>query len=505
MSLRRNIAANYASQLYVTAIGILIVPLYIRHMGAEAYGLVGFFAMLQAWFNLLDVGLSPTVARETARFRGGALTAPAYRQLVQALEGLFLAIALVGGVALFLSSEPIAVRWLQASTLSNDDVRQSLQFMALIVAMRWMCGLYRGEISGSERLGWLSGFNAAIATLRFVGVLPLLMLVSHRPTAFFAYQLAVAVIEILVLKWYAGHLLPAVPDGEVLPWAWAPLKPVLAFSMSVAFTSTVWVLVTQTDKLVLSKLLPLAEYGNFTLAVLVASGVTIVSGPVSAALMPRMARLEAQGDHAGLIDAYRRSTQLVAVLAGTAAVTAALFAEPLLWVWTGDRTLAAAAAPILALYALGNGILAVAAFPYYLQYAKGNLRLHLIGNAVFVVVLVPSIVWAASQHGSIGAGYAWLAVNVVSFFAWLPLVHHKFEPGLNGRWYGEDVLAILLPVCAAGYLANLLLPRADGRAAQFAWILAGGAITFAAGALASSAFRSHLKPRAVAAPGRESN
>ncbi|MGH9879537.1 MAG: oligosaccharide flippase family protein, partial [Nitrososphaerales archaeon] len=68
MSLKRNIIANYASQIYVTLIGIVMVPLYVRYMGAEAYGLVGFFAMLQAWFQLLDMGLTPTMARETARF-----------------------------------------------------------------------------------------------------------------------------------------------------------------------------------------------------------------------------------------------------------------------------------------------------------------------------------------------------------------------------------------------------------------------------------------------------
>ena len=79
MSLKRNILASYASQIYVTLVGILILPLYLKYMGAEAYGLVGFFTMLQAWFNLLDMGLTPTVARETARFRGGATDALSYR------------------------------------------------------------------------------------------------------------------------------------------------------------------------------------------------------------------------------------------------------------------------------------------------------------------------------------------------------------------------------------------------------------------------------------------
>ena len=36
MSLKRNILANYASQIYVTLIGVVMVPLYIPYMGAES-------------------------------------------------------------------------------------------------------------------------------------------------------------------------------------------------------------------------------------------------------------------------------------------------------------------------------------------------------------------------------------------------------------------------------------------------------------------------------------
>jgi len=78
MSFKKNIVANYASQLYSAGISILILPLYIKYMGAEAYGLVGFFTMLQAWFGLLDLGLTPTIARETARYRGGSMSGLQY-------------------------------------------------------------------------------------------------------------------------------------------------------------------------------------------------------------------------------------------------------------------------------------------------------------------------------------------------------------------------------------------------------------------------------------------
>lgn len=492
MSLRRNILASFASQIYVTLIGIVMVPLYVRYMGAEAYGLVGFFAMLQAWFNLLDIGLTPTISRETARQRGGAVDALAYRRLVRALELVFLSVALVGGGVMLLAAGSIARDWLRASELPPSEVLAAVQLMALIIALRWMTGLYRGAIGGAERLVWLGGFNATVATLRFSGVLPLLMFVGTSPTLFFGYQLAVAVVELAVLVVYAYRQFPAMPPGTRLPLDWKPLRPVLRFSLTIAFTSSVWVLVTQTDKLVLSKILPLAEYGYFTLAVLVASGILLLSGPIGNALMPRLARLEAQGEQAQMIQIYRDATQLVAVVASAAAITVAFGAEALLWAWTGNAELARQAAPVLVLYALGNGILAVAAFPYYLQFAKGDMRLHVIGNAVFVLLLIPLVIWAAATHGGVGAGWVWVAMNLLSFVAWLPLVHRKFAPGINLRWYGQDVGVIFLATAAMVCLADLVLPPGGSRLLQFADITLAGLVGLAGGSAASSAVRSRV-------------
>ena len=430
-------------------------------MGAEAYGLVGFFTMLQAWFNLLDMGLTPTVARETARFRGGATDALSYRRLLRALQLIFFVVALLGGGAMFVFSELIAEGWLKVQTLPLAQVQLALQLMAVGVALRWMSGLYRGCISGSERLVWLGGFNAFVATLRFVGVLPVLVWVGHSPAVFFTYQLLVAVVELAGLAAKANGLFPALPKGKKLGWSPAslfmPIKPVLKFSLTIAFTSSVWVMVTQTDKLVLSKLLPLADYGYFTLAVLAASGVMMISGPISGALLPRMARLQAEGNEAGLISLYRNATQMVAVIAIPACLVLAFFAEQVLWVWTGDAHAAAQAAPVLRLYALGNGFLAMAAFPYYLQFAKGDLKQHMIGSVLFVVLLLPALIWATLQYGVIGAGYAWLTANAVYFLIWVPKVHGLFVKGLHTSWLLRDVGAIVLLTVTGVALAHGLL------------------------------------------------
>lgn len=447
MSLKKNIIANYGSQLYVAGIGILILPLYIKYMGAEAYGLVGFFTMLQAWFGLLDMGLTPTIARETARYRGGSMTALSYRQLFRALSVIFITVALLGGGGMFLLADVIAQKWLNITDLGTSEVVLAVQIMALSVALRWIGGLYRGVITGSERLVWLSGFNVIIATLRFICVFISMWAYGFTPVVFFLHQLVVALLEVVGLLLMSNQLKPAVNQTvEQIGWSFTPVKSVLKFSLTIAFTSSVWILVTQTDKLILSGILPLAEYGYFTLAVVVAGGIMILSTPISSVIMPRMAYLHAEGKHSEMIKIYRRSTQLVSAIAGAAAITIAFCAEALIYTWTGDHVVAKNVAPVLRLYALGNGVLAVAAFPYYLQYAIGNLRYHLIGNAIIVVTLIPTIIIVATYYGGIGAGYVWLGINSLYLIGWVGYVHSKIEPGLHMNWIFKDCISIYIPV-----------------------------------------------------------
>jgi O-antigen/teichoic acid export membrane protein len=458
LSLKANILANYAGHVYVTVINLVMVPMYLRYMGAEAYGLVGFFAMLQMWFQMLDLGLTPTMSREAARYQGGVTDVLSLRRLLRALEGIFFISGAIGATVIVIGADKISAYWLNAHTLSVSEVRRAVILMAFLVALRWVCGLYRGAISGMEKQVWLNGFNAGVATLRGLAVMPVFIFLGSTPTHFFAFQLAVSAIETLCLISKTYRLLPLDRSVRHVRWEWAPLRRVLTFSLSVGFTSSIWVLITQTDKLVLSKLLPLAEYGYFTIAVLVAGGVMLISGPVGAALQPRLTRIASSGDNAGVIRLYRNATQLVAVLCAPASMLLAFFPEQVLWAWTGNPEIAGHAAAVLLLYAIGNGVIAVSAMPYYIQFANGNMRLHVIGGALLTALLLPALVWASRRYGAVGAGWAWLCANTVFFLAWVPLIHRRFLPRLHFSWLANDIGAIVAPALIGAMLLHAFVP-----------------------------------------------
>ena len=461
--------------------------MYLRFMGPEAYGLVGFYTMLQAWFILLDFGLAPTMARETARFRGGASNAADLRLLLRALECIFAVVAVLSSTFMILGSGAIAGNWLKVDRLPFSEVRHAIMLMSVIVSLRLVCGLYRGAINGFERLVWLGCFNIFVSTVRFIAVMPVFLYWGTRPTHFFIYQLFVAAAELVFLVVKTYRLIPRTNESFRIPIDWRSVRRVLKFSLSIAFTGSIWVLVTQTDKLVLSKILPLADYAYFTLAVLVASGVLVVSGPISSALLPRITKMSAEGDENGLILLYRHATQLMGIVAIPTALVLAFFAEKVLWAWTGDQEILSNSPQILTLYAVGNGILSLAAFPYYLQFAKGDLKLHLIGSSLFVVLLIPALLWATGEYGMVGAGYAWITTNSLYFIFWVPIVHRHFAKGLHAQWLIKDVTTILIVSFVAAIIAHEFVKWPPGRL-QMAVTVSGVGMAILITAMTGSSF-----------------
>jgi len=482
-NLRWNIIAGYVSQTYSTIIGIIMVPLYLRYMGTEAYGLIGFFAILQLCIQALDMGVTPTLSREAARSLSGATSPSVLRKLLRSFEWIFVAmgIVIVAGVAA--GAQVVATRWLNGSSLSPGIIGTSIVLMAGIAWLRWFAGLYRGVIVGLDKQVWQSGVNITIATLHSVAVIPYLRFVGATPVDFFSYQMGISVIELGVFAVKTYQLIPGA--GEAAGFDLKAIRSVFRFSMAIAFTTGLWVAVSQFDKVVLSRLLPLAQFGIYSIATVVAGGVTTLSMPLRIALMPRLTELSARSDHRRMLKVYRNATQFTSVLAFSSALFLALFAEKVLWVWTGNAVVTGGAASTMALYALGNGVAAFGAFPYYLQYAKGEVRLHVIGTLLFLLVLVPTVMVLALRYGAVGAGSAWLLVNLAFLLLWVPYVHRRFLGRFHFDWIRTDILSIALATTLAGLALRMMLVWPRSRGASALVLLAVAAVLVGCAGLAS--------------------
>src|ERR1700751_6102411 len=102
--LKVNLAANLVGAAWAMLVQLVCIPLYIKFMGVEAYGLVGFYLMLQAMLQVLDLGLSPTMNREMARYSVQTEKTDEARDLVRTLEIGYWLIGLMIGLVFVTAS-----------------------------------------------------------------------------------------------------------------------------------------------------------------------------------------------------------------------------------------------------------------------------------------------------------------------------------------------------------------------------------------------------------------
>lgn len=451
-SVKKNAIANYLGTFYALVVGIVCLPLYLKYLGAEAYGLVGFFTVMQAWLGILDLGFSPTLSRQAAYARSKANGFNTFADILKSFELLFAVLSVGIFAAMYVCSDIMAGNWFKANELSQGIIATAVILMGLIVAFRFQSTLYRSGIMGLEHQVWLNKVNVVFSSLKFVGALLFMAFVSADITHYFIYQTVIVVVEFLVIRIKLYSLLP---EGLNLAprFVWPQVKQILPFSLGIAYTASLWVLVTQLDKLILSKVLPLAEYGYFALVAVIAGGLLQLTSPISQAIQPRLTLLFAKGNTEQALQLYRNSAQVVATIVFSVAVMLAVFAGPLIYAWSGDIAAADWGKSVLPWFALGNAVLAMGAFQYYLQFAMGKLRLHVIGSSISAALQLPIIAYAAINYGAVGAGVAWFSFRCLFFLIWSPIVHRSYFPGLHSKWLFKDIMPSVL---AFGLLSKIL-------------------------------------------------
>ncbi len=449
MSFRKNVLSNYCGHFYVTLIGIVIVPAYLKYLGAAAFGLISLYVILQSWLSLLNMGLIPALSREVTCSRDGKGSFLKVNQLLRSLEIIFLVINLFVVLGITLCSYWIAHRWLKVHNLSYFEVMSCISMMSIMIGFRFFSDLYRASISGMEEQVWLNGARMILATLQYGGAYILLRWITRTPGHFFEYQVAISAIEPILLGIKCYKIIPTTINRfSNFCISWAELRKILPFAGGLFYTAILWILVSQSDKLILSHILPLTTYGYFGLVTIISSGMLQFGMPIYLALLPKMTHLLSQNKKEEMLRLYRNATQFVVVIMFSLVGIIAIFSAHVVYIWTGNAIAANWAGPILFWYALGNGFFCVSAFQFYLQFAFGDIKLQVISDTLLVLISLPLIIFSAYHYGAKGTAITWFLMRGLFFFIWSPIVHHKYALGIHYDWLLKDIFPIFIAVLA---------------------------------------------------------
>ena len=439
--LKINTIANFIGQIWGALINFALVPLYIKFLGIESYGLIGFFVSLQALVSVMDLGLSTSANREVARHSGesdGKLA-----EVLSTLQYVYFAFAAVIIAGFYAASGMLSTSWITAESLSHDIVRKAVIIFGITVGLRWPVALYTGILRGVEKQVKLNAISIAVASLKGVGSAILVVFVSNSILLLLEWHLVCGFIEVAVSGTVAWKSLPAT-FRKNRGFSYTALRSILGFSTTVAAISILAVIIKQLDKVVISKLLPLADVGYYNTAFQAYTGIQLFITPVSTAVFPRLSSIIKSGSHEDLTEVYHKASKTISFAASPVAAIIIFNSRDILLFWTKSTIVAEKASLTLSILACAAIFNSVMQASYILQLASGLQRIPLINNIIAFALFTPLTYFFVMRLGIIGGAVSWAVYNLL-YFSITPYFTHRHV--LNDQlvgWYMKDTIPFIV-------------------------------------------------------------
>lgn len=454
-SLKANIVANLIGSGWSAFITILFVPIYLKYIGAEGYGLIGIFASLQVVLSLLDNGLSTTLNKEIAKLSVLPKTELQIRNLVKTLGSVYWVIAFCAGIIALCVSPLLAKYWVHPKELTVQTITYAFILLSVSLVFQFPSGFYSGGLLGLQRQVLLNILRILFATLKSAGALVVLIFVSNSVLAFFGWTLFISILQAFVYKYCLWFYLPATQEKPV--FAKQELKNIWRFAAGMTAIGLTGILLTQVDKIILSKILSLEEFGYYTFAFTVGSIMYMIVGPISQSYFPKFSTLLSENKIAELNKLYHQSCQIVTLLVIPFAIFLSLFSKEILFLWTHNGTTVENTWRITSVVALAVAIHCLMYMPYMLCLANSHTRLAFYTNIIILIFLIPGTIFSAIHFGGLGGAACWLIITVIYFFINPVMIHRLFLKGEAFNWYWHDtfkpiIICLLILITARIFL-----------------------------------------------------
>lgn len=491
-STKINVIANFAGSVWIAFLSIVFVPYYLHYIGVESYGLIGVFNSIQAFIALLDFGLSPTLNREFSRLSVIEGSAQEMRDLQRTLEIPNWICAGLIALLLSLLAPLLAHYWIQPKDLSVQTVMQALIIMGVNIAILFTVNFYTGGLMGLQKQLLLSYINILCGSLRSAGAFLVLVFISPTIQAFLLWQGAVALLQVVLMAITLRKSLPIAPvKGHFQK---VILQKVWRFAAGMTGITIVSLILTQTDKILLSRLLNLEQFGFYTIAITI-SGMAIgmIVSAINHAVYPQFSRLVSLGDENALREFYHRSCQIMSVFLLPVIIILALFSYEVLMVWIQKQEIAENIHVLLTLVAIGNGLNSLMWLPYSMQLAHGWTKLGFYSNVVAIIFLIPLIVLGVNKYGAVGGAAAGVFLNASHFIITIQVMHRRILKGEQWRWYFEDLAVPFFVALVTAGIGKMLLPASESRLLNIFGLAVVSAVTFLLTVFSTKATREVLK------------
>ena len=437
-----NALLNCLGQAIPLLVGIATIPLIIRGLGPEAFGVLGLIWVLMGYFSAFDLGLGRATTKYTAQYLregqserlAGLIWSSLYLNLALGILGG----AVVASLAPFLVDKVFAI----PGALARETVLSFYLLAATLPAVLLSMSL-RGVLEGSQRFDLVNVVkvptNASLFVLPAVGaacglnlsgVVALLMLATLAAS----------------LAYFAACRRAFLPLRQRFRPDRKSITSLFGYGSWVAVSSVVSPILVYLDRFLIASLLSVTALAYYTAPYEMIVRLWIIPSSLVAVLFPAFSALGASASREKLEDLYARSIKYLAVSVGPVVVGLIVFAEPLLQLWLGTDF---ARHSTLVIQILSVGVFAnsLAQVPHSLILGFGRPDLVAKSHIAELVVYVGLVWLLINEAGLAGAALAWatrMVLDAALLFAIAARLRLAAAPALRGHGLWRATLIICL-------------------------------------------------------------
>jgi len=432
--------SNYGSKLWSMISVFIFIPLYIKFLGTENYGLIGFYALLLGIISFADSGMSSAIIKEFSQDSDSN-----YKySVLKNLEKIYIFVCSIICIAIFFSSSFIADRWISANGISKNDLIYYVRLIGLGVTTQLTSSLYFGALFALNRQVGANLLQFFWSFSRSALVLLLFLIFSKSIEIYFIWQIVCNVGYILILRSFIIKQLSIANAGLALKKEFNKLpRHMVQYIGGMIFIAIISAINIQADKLVTSSMFDLATFGFYNIASSLAQIPVIFATPLIAFAFPLFSKFSSGNEDDAKIkslEVFNKVFYLINIIGLVLTSGIFFYSKEILTLWTGNSVPSSVFNEIVVdvqLLIIGSFFLALQLPLYYLLLSKGKTKYTIYQGGVQLLIGIPLLYYCSNKYGLIGIPIPWLLINFAAFVYLFIIVNKGFLNFATSNFYKE--------------------------------------------------------------------
>jgi len=397
----QNVVFNFLGQIIPIAIGLLTVPVVIKGVGTESFGILSLAWILLGYFTVFDLGMG----RATTKFIAESLSTGSNEDIRSIFWSSCLMNFFLGTIGFIIIAGFSSVLAENVFKISKDVVevaKTSFIILAVSCPIVLVSIAFRGALEAAQQFKYINIVAVISSSLSFtlpiIGVMLNFDIRGILVLLVGAKLLSAAMYFVLCVK-----VFPVLKNGIILDKN--RIRSMFMFGGWVSVSNVLNPVLTYLDRILIGSMLSIASVAYYTAPYEMISRLSIFPASLVMTLFPSFsaASLIERTKMTGL---YARSVRLLLIIMAPIIMGLIVFAGYILNLWLG-QIFAEKSTIVFQLLAVGVLINAMANIPFALIQGFGRPDITAKFHLLELVIYVPLVVVLIHIFGIAGGALAW--------------------------------------------------------------------------------------------------